>query len=44
MLYEPCWGRYGEQIQSMKNSDGLERGQDDKEGNCYSYINPLTPN
>ena len=22
----------------MKRSDGLELGQDDKEGNCYLYI------
>jgi hypothetical protein len=27
-----CWGRFGEQIQSMRNGDGLEWGQDGKEG------------
>jgi len=38
MIHEPCSDRFGEQRQSMRNSDGLESGRDDGEGNWYSYI------
>jgi len=32
MICEPYWDRFGEQRQSVRHSDGLESGQDDKEG------------